>query len=56
MNKLEPNPKTKEYYLTDLIELFKKQNYRVGYHKIYGREEMMGVNDPIQQAIVMCAQ
>lgn len=48
LNKLEPNPKTKEYYLTDLIELFKKQNYRVGYHKIYGREEMMGVNDPIQ--------
>ena len=50
LNELKPNNKAGEYYLTDLIEIFKKNNHKVGVSIMYGDEEMLGINDRVQLA------
>ena len=48
LNELKPNNKAGEYYLTDLIEIFKNHGYRVGVSIMQGDEEMLGINDRVQ--------
>ena len=50
LNELKPNNKAGEYYLTDLIEIFRNNNHRVGVSIMHGDEEMLGINDRIQLA------
>lgn len=48
LDELKPNNKAGEYYLTDLIEIFKNNNHKVGVSLMYGDEEMLGINDRVQ--------
>ena len=48
LNKLTPNPLTKEYYLTDLIEMFALDHLKIGVDIIEGDLEMKGINDRYQ--------
>ncbi len=50
LDELKPNNKAGEYYLTDLIEIFKNNNHKVGVSLMYGDEEMLGINDRVQLA------
>lgn len=50
LNELKPNNKAGEYYLTDLIEIFRNNNHRVGVSIMHGDEEMLGINDRVQLA------
>lgn len=45
---LKPANKQGEYYLTDLIALFKKNGYQVGTYQIESFEETLGINDRVQ--------
>lgn len=47
---IKPNNKAGEYYLTDLIEIFKNKGHKVGVSLMYGDEEMLGINDRVQLA------
>ena len=42
----------KEYYLTDLIEIFQRRNQQVDVMLADGEDEFLGVNDPLQLARV----
>ncbi len=48
LDELKPNNKAGEYYLTDLIEIFKNNNHKVGVSIMFGDEEMLGINDRVQ--------
>lgn len=48
LDKLIPNPLTKEYYLTDLIEMFALDRLKIGVNIIEGDLEMKGINDRYQ--------
>lgn len=50
LDELKPNNKAGEYYLTDLIEIFKNNNHKVGVSIMFGDEEMLGINDRVQLA------
>ncbi len=50
LDELKPNNKAGEYYLTDLIEIFKHNNHKVGVSIMMGDEEMLGINDRFQLA------
>ncbi len=50
LDELKPNNKAGEYYLTDLIEIFKANHYKVGVSIMNGDEEMLGINDRVQLA------
>ena len=47
---ITPNNKAGEYYLTDLIEIFKNHGHKLGYSIMDGDEEMLGINDRNQLA------
>ncbi|MBI4810454.1 MAG: NTP transferase domain-containing protein [Ignavibacteriales bacterium] len=46
--KIKPNNVQKEYYLTDVFELFWKNDWRVSAVKDIDAVEVMGINDPKQ--------
>lgn len=46
--KIKPNNVQKEYYLTDVFELFWKNDWRVSAVKAIDAVEVMGINDPKQ--------
>lgn len=48
LDEIKPNNKAGEYYLTDLIEIFKNNNHRLGVSIMLGDEEMLGINDRVQ--------
>lgn len=50
LDDLKNDNKKHEYYLTDLIKIFKENHYKVGASIIEDNNEMMGVNDRIQLA------
>ena len=50
LNEITPNNKAGEYYLTDLIEIFRKHGHRVGLSIMENEEEMLGINDRAQLA------
>lgn len=45
INEIKISPKKQEYYLTDLIEIFKKEGYRISAFKCKDETEIKGVND-----------
>ena len=51
VSKIDNNNASKEYYLTQLIEIANKNNYRCSY-QIIDRDEVVGVNDKIELANV----
>lgn len=50
LDEIKPNNKAGEYYLTDLIEIFKNNGHKVAVTIIDGDEEMLGINDRAQLA------
>lgn len=48
LKELKPNNKAGEYYLTDLVEIFKNHGHKVGVSVIEGEDEMQGINDRLQ--------
>jgi len=44
LKKIKLNPVKKEYYLTDIIEIAKKENKKVGVYSIKNYQEVLGVN------------
>ncbi len=50
LDEIKPNNKAGEYYLTDLIEIFKNNGHKVAVTIIDGDEEMLGINDRVQLA------
>ena len=50
LDEIKPNNKAGEYYLTDLIEIFKNNKHKVAVTIIDGDEEMLGINDRAQLA------
>lgn len=51
LKEITPNNKAGEYYLTDLIEIFKNNGHKVATSLMYGDEEMLGINDRRQLAL-----
>jgi len=47
---IRPNNRKKEYYLTDIIEIFAKKNYLVDGLKIQDTQEALGINTRVQLA------
>lgn len=50
LNDLSENNAKREYYLTDMIAIFRKCGYRVGASILDDAKEMMGINDRVQLA------
>lgn len=50
LKNLKPNNKQGEYYLTDIIALFKERGYKVGAFVLGNPDEMLGTNDRAQLA------
>ena len=50
LDKITPNNAQHEYYLTDLIEMFVKDNLKIGAYIVEDAEEMFGINDRVQLA------
>lgn len=50
LGKIKPNNKKKEYYLTDAIELLRRQNLKIGAMLSENNWEVMGINDRVQLA------
>ena len=50
LDDIKPNNKAGEYYLTDLIEIFKSHSHKVSVSVMEGDEEMLGINDRKQLA------
>lgn len=48
LNQISNNNKQKEYYLTDIVRIFKSKNYKVGTYKMDNYHEISGVNDKYQ--------
>lgn len=48
LNKIKPSEKTGEYYLTDTVEIIKKDNGIVGAFKTQNSDSVLGANDCIQ--------
>ncbi|HEC69468.1 MAG TPA: bifunctional N-acetylglucosamine-1-phosphate uridyltransferase/glucosamine-1-phosphate acetyltransferase [Candidatus Omnitrophica bacterium] len=44
IKKVKPHPKKKEYFLTDIIEIFRRKNYKVRAFKVGEREIFYSVN------------
>jgi bifunctional UDP-N-acetylglucosamine pyrophosphorylase/glucosamine-1-phosphate N-acetyltransferase len=51
---IRPNNRKKEYYLTDLIEIFAKKNYLVDGLKIQDPQEALGINTRAELAKANC--
>ncbi len=45
IDKIELNPRKQEYYLTDIVSIMKKAEYRVDAFELWDSEKVMGVND-----------
>lgn len=45
LKEIKPNNSQNEYYLTDLVEIFNKNNKKVGAYVVDDEEEMFGIND-----------
>lgn len=50
LEKITPNNAQHEYYLTDLVEMFMKDGYKIGSYIVEDAEEMYGINDRVQLA------
>ena len=50
LDKIKPNNSKKEYYLTDIISILNKDNFRTDALAICKEEEILGVNDRVQLA------
>lgn len=48
LNDISNNNKQKEYYLTDIVKIFKNKKYKIGSYKIDNYHEISGVNDKYQ--------
>ena len=47
---ITPNNAQHEYYLTDLVEMFVKDNLKIGAYIVEDAEEVFGINDRVQLA------
>lgn len=47
IEKLDNNNEQGEYYITDLVEVLNKDNYKVGGYKIFDEDEIIGINDRV---------
>lgn len=52
LRKIKKNPKKKEYYLTDIVEVYRAANRRIGGYCIDEDTPILGVNDRVQLADV----
>lgn len=50
LKEIKPNNSQNEYYLTDIVEIFNKNNKKVGAFVVDDAEEMFGINDRKQLA------
>ncbi len=50
ISEINNNNVQKEYYLTDLVEVFKQNQYHVGAYEIENSDDVMGVNDHLALA------
>lgn len=48
LHKIKSHNNQKEYYLTDIVKIFKQHSYKVLGHKISDYKEISGVNDQVQ--------
>jgi bifunctional UDP-N-acetylglucosamine pyrophosphorylase/glucosamine-1-phosphate N-acetyltransferase len=48
INKIKPNNVKKEYYLTDIIEIFASQNMKIESYETLDTEEILGINSRFQ--------
>ena len=52
LEKLEPNPASGEYYLTDIVELFRASGLTIAAHPVEDPREIMGINTRVELAEV----
>ena len=50
LKEIKPNNAQKEYYLTDIVDIFGKHNKKIGAFVVEDAEEMFGINDRKQLA------
>lgn len=50
LDKITPDNAQHEYYLTDLVEMFSNDGYKIGAYIVENAQEMFGINDRVQLA------
>ncbi|MCX7662062.1 MAG: sugar phosphate nucleotidyltransferase [Candidatus Omnitrophica bacterium] len=50
LNKIRLNPRKKEYYLTDIVELFYKQGFIIETFRLKDKEQILGINSLLDLA------